>query len=122
MGIHLILESCLCTTGETNFFIAQRSITSLEAVDSISVYLGLNGRRHPSSCVDLRAEYGRDYGPVTVSMVERISRVPEWIPDTSSTSVGVCVLLPSKKRKRPNFEKYTEVCLFACQDSNINQE
>ncbi|KAJ9561960.1 hypothetical protein OSB04_007120 [Centaurea solstitialis] len=34
--------------------------------------------------------HGSTFGPVTVSMVERISRVPEWIPDTSSTSIGEC--------------------------------
>ncbi|KAJ9561685.1 hypothetical protein OSB04_006845 [Centaurea solstitialis] len=57
------------------------------AVDGIPVYLGSiqrgNRRRHPNSWVDLRAGHGRGYGPVTVSMVKRISRVPEWIPDTS---------------------------------------
>ncbi|KAJ9551583.1 hypothetical protein OSB04_015628 [Centaurea solstitialis] len=61
-------------------------------VDGIPVYLGSirrgNMRRHPSSWVDLWTGHERGHGPVTVSMVERISRVPKWIPDTSSTSVG----------------------------------
>ena len=49
-------------------------------MDGIPGYLGSicggNGRRHPSSCVDFRAGHGRGYGPITVSMVERISGLP----------------------------------------------
>ncbi|KAJ9539466.1 hypothetical protein OSB04_032199 [Centaurea solstitialis] len=47
---------------------------------SLSTWIrsGGNRRRHPSSWVDLWAGHGRGYGPVTISMVERISWVPEW--------------------------------------------
>ncbi|KAJ9564465.1 hypothetical protein OSB04_000431 [Centaurea solstitialis] len=73
------------------------------AVNGVPVYLGSirrgNRIRHPSSWVDLRAGHGRGYGPVTVSMVERISRVPEWIPDTSSTSIGRVHHGSNKNRK-----------------------
>ena len=72
-------------------------------MDSILGYLGSicggNERRHPSSWVDLRAGHGRDYGPVTVSMVERISGLPivkaRYLFDFDR---DVCVILPSKKK------------------------
>jgi len=87
-----------------NSLVVQRSVTSWGAVDIIPVYLGSireggNGRRHPSSWVDLRAGHWRGYGPVTVSVVERISRMPKCIPDTSSTSVGVCVCSNAVQKK-----------------------
>ena len=86
-----------------NSIVAQRSVTSWGAVDGIPVYLGsIRGEREATPQfmgVDIRAGHGRGYGPVTVSMVERISQVSEWIPDTSSISFRtcMCVLLPFKK-------------------------
>ncbi|KAJ9565865.1 hypothetical protein OSB04_001831 [Centaurea solstitialis] len=85
--IHILKDICqfLCSSMVGNILRG--------AVDGIPVYLGSirrgNRRRHPSSWVDLRDEHGRGYGPVTVSRVERISQVPKWIPDTSSTSDGM---------------------------------
>ena len=42
--------------------------------------------------------HGLTFGPVTISMVERISRVPEWIPNISSTSIKACVFYCHQKK------------------------
>ncbi|KAJ9562824.1 hypothetical protein OSB04_007984 [Centaurea solstitialis] len=58
------------------------------------------------------AGHGQGYGSVTFSMVERISRVSEWISDTSSTSVEACISNQQKKawgQENVNFYKEAEL-------------